>query len=77
METYNIGTLEEINIKFLVKLICNLLGKKIKIVPGKIRSGGTKRRCPDISKIKKLGFKQTVKINDGLLKMIDYYSAKI
>ena len=76
METYNIGTLEEINIKFLVKLICNLLGKKIKIVPGKIRSGGTKRRCPNISKIKKLGFRQSVKINDGLLKMIDYYRGK-
>ena len=39
----------------------------------KIAKGGTKNRCPDIKKIKKLGFKQKVFLEQGLKKTINYY----
>jgi UDP-glucose 4-epimerase len=65
-EIYNIGTEEEINIKNLAKIIANLYKKKIIIKNTSLAKGGTIRRCPDISKIKKLGFIQNTSLEKGI-----------
>ena len=74
MNVYNIGTEERINIKTLLKKIILIYNrnskKKIKYIPRPV--GGTPHRCPDITKIKKLGFKQSVNIESGLKKIINY-----
>ena len=74
MNIYNIGTEERINIKILLKKIISICGnssnKKIKYVPRPL--GGTPHRCPDITKIKQLGFKQSVDIETGLKKIINH-----
>lgn len=77
LETYNIGTQDEITIRELAKEIAKLYGKKIKIIPGEIQKGGTQRRIPEISKIKKLGFRQKVDLKEGLKNTAEWYNENI
>ncbi len=70
---YNIGTQNEIKIKDLAEKIINFSGKKMIIKGSKEKSGNPFRRCPNISKIKKLGFKPRVKLNYGLKETYEWY----
>ena len=69
-EIYNIGTAQKIKIRDLAKLMSNILGKKINLKKTKILKGSPTVRCPNINKIKKLGFKQNIGLKDGLKKII-------
>lgn len=77
LNLYNIGTSEEISIKQLVNKISKVIDLKIKIKSSKLLKGGTERRCPNINKIKKLGYKPKIKINEGLKPMINWYSKNL
>jgi len=63
---YHIGTMEEISIEEVANDIGKYFGKEVTIVPSKAVSGSTKRRCPDIAKLKKLGYKPKVPFDKGL-----------
>jgi nucleoside-diphosphate-sugar epimerase len=73
LQIYNIGTSEKLSIKSLVKVLAALLGKKINIKKSSLQKGGTKKRLPNITKIKKLGFKKKFNIKQGLMKTIKFY----
>ena len=73
LNIYNIGTSEEIKIKRLAFQISKFFRKKITLHKTKIAEGSTKRRCPNISKIKKLGFRQKYNLNLGLKKTVNWY----
>jgi len=73
LQIYNIGTSEKISIKGLVKLMADLLGKKIIIKKSSLRKGGTKKRLPNIAKIKKLGFIKKFNLKQGLMKTLHFY----
>jgi nucleoside-diphosphate-sugar epimerase len=73
LTTFNIGNEDEISSHDLTKKIAKVLDKKIEIVTGKLRAGSTPRRCPDISKIKKLGYRQNVSLENGLIKTAEWY----
>jgi len=73
LNIYNIGTDEEIKIKRLAIIISKIFNKKIILTNTKIAQGSTKRRCPDIFKIKRLGFKQKYNLNLGLRKTVNWY----
>lgn len=75
LEIYNIGTMKEISIKQLVEEIGVCFNEEIKIVPGKLAKGSTLRRCPDTTKLKRLGFKQKTSLADGLQKTVEWYNA--
>ncbi len=66
LEIYHIGTTEEISIAEVASEIGNYFGKKIKLVSGKPAEGSTPRRCPDIAKIKKLGYRPKTSFKKGL-----------
>ena len=70
---YNIGTNREIAIAELAVMIGRIKGVCVKIIPGKAHVGGTFRRCPDISKISKLGFRPKVELELGLKKTAGWY----
>ena len=73
LQIYNIGTSEKTSIKNLAKILASLLNKKIIFHKTKLRAGGTKKRLPNIKKIKKLGFSQKFNLKSGLKKTIDFY----
>jgi nucleoside-diphosphate-sugar epimerase len=70
---YHIGTTEEVSIADLANRIAELADSEIALIPGKPAAGGTLRRCPDISKLAKLGYKPRVLLNDGLEPTVDWY----
>ena len=76
-EIYNIGNDHEISIIELINYIQEHLGTEISIVTKNLSKGSTKRRNPNLKKIKKLGFKNKVNIKDGLKKTIDWYLKNI
>lgn len=70
---YHIGNNDEISIKELAKMILKLMNVNIKIETSLEPTGETKRRCPDDSKIKKLGYKKEYELRDGLKSVIKWY----
>ena len=77
LNIYNIGSDEEISIKSLVKNIFKISKIKINIRNSEIAKGSTLRRCPDITKLKKLGYKPKIKIKNGLIPMINWYKKNL
>ena len=73
LEIYNIGTEEEISIEELSTKIGLYFNKNVKIITGDIQKGSTKRRCPDISKLKSLGFSPNFTLDDGIKITSDWY----
>lgn len=69
----NIGNNDEIKIINLVKKILKIMKIEAKIKISPIKQGSVKRRCPDIKKLKKIGYKQFTNIEIGLKKTIDWY----
>ena len=48
--------------------------KNIKINKTKILEGSSKKRWPNIDKLKKLGFRSKTKLEEGLIKTINWYN---
>ena len=72
-QLYNIGTDEEITIKNLTKKILkNFNQNQVKIISEKIFEGSTVRRCPDVKKLRKLGFTPKINLDKGLKKTIEW-----
>ena len=72
-EIFHIGNDEEVTILNLAERIGAVLGLQFEIRPGEIPVGGTHRRCPDIRKMRELGYDPTVNLNLGLERTITWY----
>ncbi len=70
----NLGNPGEFTIRELAGKIIRLSGSKSKIVYRPLPQDDPRQRCPDISLAKrKLGWKPKIKLEEGLLKTIDYF----
>jgi len=70
---YHIGCEEEISIADLAIRIAENINRSIKIFPSELLSGSTKRRCPDITKLKNLGYMPEYNLQQGLMHTIPWY----
>ncbi len=70
---YHIGTTEEISVADLARRIARHARRDINLVSGDVLPGSTPRRCPDISKLTRLGYKPRVPLDDGLPPTLDWY----
>jgi nucleoside-diphosphate-sugar epimerase len=72
---YHVGTAEEISIAELARRVAAHAGREIELIPGPAPKGGTERRCPDIAKLARLGYKPAVPLAQGLPPTLDWYWA--
>jgi nucleoside-diphosphate-sugar epimerase len=70
---YHVGSMEEVTIAELAHQIAVIAGREIELIPGKPAPGGTTRRCPDISKLARLGYKPRVPLSEGLKSTLAWY----
>jgi nucleoside-diphosphate-sugar epimerase len=70
---YHLGTMEEVTIADLAQRIARAAGREIELMAGAPAAGGVLRRCPDISKMARLGYKPRVPLDEGLKQTLDWY----
>ncbi len=73
-EIYHLGKTEEVSIADLIRGLGQALGVTLTLVPGELRPGGTKRRCPAIGKLEGLGYAPTTSLAAGLGKTARWYA---
>lgn len=69
----NIGTGEEVTIKELAQLICDIVGYEGKLFFNNQKSDGTPRKVLDISRLHQLGWQHQVSLRKGLVKTYSWY----
>jgi UDP-glucose 4-epimerase len=74
-EIYHIGNDKEVSIRDLAGRIGKTLGVELDIRPGDAAEGGTPRRCPDITKMRGLGYRPEVGLDEGLERTAAWYLA--
>lgn len=73
-EPVNLGTNEEVPIKYLAELICELMGFEGELVWQTDKPNGQPRRCLDTQRAKeKFGFVAQMEFKQGLKNTIDWY----
>tara|TARA_B100000989_G_scaffold199014_1_gene150413 strand:- start:184 stop:1110 length:927 start_codon:yes stop_codon:yes gene_type:complete len=66
VDPINVGTGKDLSINQLARKISKIIGYKGKVLWDKTKPNGVKRKLLDISKLKKLGFKNKVSLDDGI-----------
>jgi UDP-glucose 4-epimerase len=72
-EVYHIGNDEEVTIEDLARRVGKQVGVELDIQPGDAPEGGTPRRCPDITKMRALGYEPAVSLDEGLERTVAWY----
>lgn len=72
-QIYHIGNDHEVTIRDLISNLSTILGCQLQVHPSAVAQGGTPRRCPDISKMRALGYTPQVNLTDGLRHTTDWY----
>jgi nucleoside-diphosphate-sugar epimerase len=70
---YHIGTEEEVEMAALAKEVGTCFGREIQVEPGPLQPGSTMRRCPNISKMRRLGFAPKISLHSGLPGVVRWY----
>lgn len=73
-EIYHIGNDHEVTILKLVEVTGKVTGIDLKVIPGPAAEGGTPRRCPDISKMRKLGYDPKISLEEGIKRTAAWYA---
>jgi nucleoside-diphosphate-sugar epimerase len=70
---YHVGTDVETSIAQLAEEVARWFGRPILIQAGPIQRGSTLRRCPDITKLRGLGYEPRVSLREGLAQTVEWY----
>lgn len=74
-QVYHLGTAEEKSIREIIELVFKYFGRTPALQPGPLPAGSTLRRCPEIDKIRALGFRQQTTLEEGIERIADWYVA--
>lgn len=72
---YHIGSDEETTIADLARRIVAYFGCEAVVRPSEAPTGETKRRCPDITKLRRLGYNPKIMLDRGLADTVAWYAA--
>ena len=70
---YHIGTDAEVTIKELAQEVASYFDREIQIAPGQLTAGSPLRRCPNIKRLRALGYTPVVSLKQGLAATIPWY----
>jgi nucleoside-diphosphate-sugar epimerase len=70
---YHIGSDEEIPVAQIAELVGQCFDREIRIIPGPLQPGSPSRRCPDVSKLRALGFSSSTSLPEGIAKTVAWY----
>lgn len=73
MNVYHIGSMEEVTILSLASLVADCMGARVEFVRGEAPAGATPRRCPDIGKMRAIGYEPGVSLKEGVQRTVDWY----
>lgn len=73
LNIYHIGNPEEITVRQIVIEIFKLLGREPRIIEGPLTVGSTQRRCPDITKLQRIGYAPAIPFVRGLPDLVNWY----
>jgi len=76
-EVYHIGKDDEVTIRELVEVTGQATGTELQIIPGTAATGATARRCPDISKMRALGYDPVISLSEGVRRTAAWYEANL
>ena len=66
LEIYNIGSGEEVTIKKIAQLVGKYFGRRLTLIACADAVGGTARRCPNLGKLKQLGYRNSITLAQGI-----------
>lgn len=69
----HIGNPEELSIAAVARRIVGCFGREADLVFGASPSGQTSRRCPDITRLRALGFEPKIPFAQGIAPVVDWY----
>ena len=72
-DLFHIGNEEELTIKALANIIADIMDVEVNIVASVKPEGETDRRCPDINKMRSLGFEPLTSIERGVKQTVEWY----
>jgi GDP-L-fucose synthase len=72
-EIINVGCGEDISIRELAELICDVVGFKGELTWDKTKPDGTPRKLLDVSKLRGLGWSPTIPLREGITKTYDWF----
>lgn len=74
-EIYNIGTEEEVSIGDVARRVLAHFGREIRLQTTELPAGGTPRRTPSIAKLRALGYRPKISLEQGIGELADWYLA--
>jgi len=72
-EIINVGCGQDISIRQLAELICDVVGFRGELRWDRSKPDGTPRKLLDVSKIKKLGWQPTISLRDGVARFYEWF----
>lgn len=71
---YHVGTEQEVTIRRLIELVGEALGVQLNVLPGERLPGSTPRRCPDITRLRALGYTPRVTLEEAVRRTASWYA---
>ena len=72
-EIINVGCGEDVSIRELAELICDVVGFEGELSWDKTKPDGTPRKLLDVSKLRALGWTPTIPLRDGIVRTYDWF----
>jgi len=72
-EIINVGCGEDVTIRELAELICDIVGFDGELTWDKTKPDGTPRKLLDVSKIRALGWKPRIPLREGITQSYDWF----
>jgi dTDP-glucose 4,6-dehydratase/UDP-glucose 4-epimerase len=73
LNVYHIGNAEEVTIRHVAEMVAAQFGRELIFEIGPAPLGETQRRCPDIGKIRSLGWSPGISLAKGLPAVVTWY----